>query len=255
MEYGPTSTKIQRGTGFTTIGDFSSTGLAVTGSISATGAVSTASNYTVSTSGNGYAWTNAGNFAAINATGGALYLHTGGSAYNVNATLDAAGNLGIGVTPTGGINASLQIKDGIKFPATQVPSTDPNTLDDYEEGFFTPTIIGATTAGVGTYSIQTGKYTKIGNLVTISFYTVHSAHTGTGNMQLAGLPFAAAAVYCPVTLRINNISMTAGNYPQGYVNSGATTVTLEQIPTGDGSVSAISMDTSCAIMMSCTYFV
>src|SRR5215510_10897342 len=39
----------------------------------------------------------------------------------------------------------------IAFPSTAVPSADPYTLDDYREGTFVPTIIGQTTAGVGTY--------------------------------------------------------------------------------------------------------
>ena len=50
---------------------------------------------------------------------------------------------------------------GITFPATQSASTDANTLDDYEEGDYTPTIIDGIT-GVS-YSTQTGRYTKVGN--------------------------------------------------------------------------------------------
>ena len=56
---------------------------------------------------------------------------------------------------------------GIKFPATQVSSTDDNTLDDYEEGAWTPTVLGQGTAG--TYETQTaaGFYQKIGRSVTV----------------------------------------------------------------------------------------
>jgi hypothetical protein len=68
-------------------------------------------------------------------------------------------------------------------------------LDDYEEGAWTPTIIGSTSAGVGTYAVggQQGVYTKVGNLVTVSCWLNWTAHTGTGDMQISGLPFGASA--------------------------------------------------------------
>jgi len=58
--------------------------------------------------------------------------------------------------------ASTGTGTGITFPATQSASTNANTLDDYEEGTWTPNV-----GGTSTYSYQLGKYTKIGNLVTI----------------------------------------------------------------------------------------
>jgi hypothetical protein len=50
----------------------------------------------------------------------------------------------------------------IIFPATQSASTDANTLDDYEEGTFTPTVSFQT--GSATYT-SSGTYTKVGRLV------------------------------------------------------------------------------------------
>ena len=84
---------------------------------------------------------------------------------------------------------------GISFPATQSASTDANTLDDYEEGTWTPTIYGGTTAGSYTYETarRGGKYTKVGNTVFIwgvcRIATIVTA--GTGTLALSGLPFAA----------------------------------------------------------------
>jgi hypothetical protein len=51
---------------------------------------------------------------------------------------------------------------GINFPATQSASANANTLDDYEEGTWTPSFGGITSAS---YSYQLGTYTKIGNMV------------------------------------------------------------------------------------------
>jgi hypothetical protein len=54
---------------------------------------------------------------------------------------------------------------GITFPATQVASSNANTLDDYEEGTWTPNQ-GSGLTVVGAFS-SSGSYTKIGNQVTI----------------------------------------------------------------------------------------
>jgi hypothetical protein len=79
--------------------------------------------------------------------------------------------------------------NGITFPATQVASADANTLDDYEEGTWTPAITGGSTAGTTTHVAQNGKYTKIGNMVVASGFVQISAMTGTGNLTVS-LPFA-----------------------------------------------------------------
>lgn len=83
---------------------------------------------------------------------------------------------------------------GITFPATQSASTDPNTLDDYEEGTWTPTQ-GAGLTVVGSFS-STGKYTKIGRLVTIEASLIGSTSIAcsAGGAITSGLPFAVANV-------------------------------------------------------------
>jgi hypothetical protein len=68
-----------------------------------------------------------------------------------------------------------------------------NALDDYEEGTWTPVIRGGTTTGTGTYGDQQGVYTKVGNIVTATFWITWTAHTGTGDFFIYGLPFAAAS--------------------------------------------------------------
>ena len=76
---------------------------------------------------------------------------------------------------------------GIAFPATQSASSDANTLDDYEEGTWTPNV-----GGSATYSVQSGTYTKVGRLVTIFWdMTVSSIGTGSGAI-IFGAPFTAS---------------------------------------------------------------
>jgi len=85
----------------------------------------------------------------------------------------------------------------IKFPAAQNASSDANTLDDYEEGTWTPVLRGAGTAGVYTLTVDTNgaTYTKVGRKVSVNCsinVTATPYSAGTGYAQITGLPFANA---------------------------------------------------------------
>ena len=82
---------------------------------------------------------------------------------------------------------------GITFPAdaTVNPSANANTLDDYEEGTWTPSFTSAGGGTAGTYTFRIGNYVKIGKLVTVQFY-IEIASVGTlaaGGVEITGLPF------------------------------------------------------------------
>ena len=103
-------------------------------------------------------------------------------------TIDATQVLSIGAGTTyvlqGGTSSS---GTGIAFPATQSASSDANTLDDYEEGTWTPSLGGNTT-----YNSQNGTYTKVGRQVTVRGQVNVNA-IGTGSTTLiSGLPFTAS---------------------------------------------------------------
>ena len=66
-------------------------------------------------------------------------------------------------------------------------NVDANTLDDYEEGSFSPTLVN----GNNGYRFQQGTYTKVGNLVTFTAYIETSATPPSGNLAFGGLPFAS----------------------------------------------------------------
>jgi hypothetical protein len=84
---------------------------------------------------------------------------------------------------------------GITFPATQSASTDANTLDDYEEGTWTPSLTFATGSTGMTYSIRSGTYVKVGNLVTVAGRILLTAKgSSTGYCQIEGLPFAGQVI-------------------------------------------------------------
>jgi hypothetical protein len=107
---------------------------------------------------------------------------------------------------------------GITFPATQNASSNANTLDDYEEGTFTPAF--SPSSGTWTSSSSQGFYTKIGNTVVLQMYlTITTVGSGSGFIDVAGLPFTTF-----------NPSVGAGNRAAiGVVREDATTGVISQI--------------------------
>lgn len=92
--------------------------------------------------------------------------------------------------------ATQTFNAGVKFPATQVPSSDPNTLDDYEEGTWTP-VFAFSTPGDSVITVGTalGRYTKTGRTVHILLVltiTTNAYTTASGNAVISGLPFVPA---------------------------------------------------------------
>jgi hypothetical protein len=114
---------------------------------------------------------------------------------------------------------------GIKFPATQVASADANTLDDYEEGTWTPSV-----GGTATYSQQGGTYTKIGRLVYVSFI-LQIATIGTGsNNTITGIPFTAQAGPRN-TIPLSYFSSTNGSLAFFTLYIGASTADMKCVAT------------------------
>lgn len=118
---------------------------------------------------------------------------TGTTTIGANKTIPQSNGTALTYSPT--LDISSATGGQIAFPATQNPSSDVNTLDDYEEGTFTPVIGGATSESGQAYSVQVGRYVKIGKLVHVSgFVQLSTAGTITGAVVLKGLPYALANV-------------------------------------------------------------
>jgi hypothetical protein len=110
-----------------------------------------------------------------------------------------------------------------------------NKLDDYEEGTFTPTVTGSTTAGSHTVTYAGGSYTKIGRKVTAIF--VYSAYngTGSGNMVLGGFPFSIDFSENSGTVFANSgVPFTSGRTNSCVVSSSTAFQVREMNPTGGG---------------------
>ena len=124
--------------------------------------------------------------ALFSESGGSVKFFTNGSASNPG-TYNQYG-LGIGgAVPSSGY--------GITFPASQSDSSNANTLDDYEEGTWTPTVTLNTGTGTN-YTINTATYTKTGRVVVVigSIIPTNGTFGSTnGYARMTGLPFTCAA--------------------------------------------------------------
>jgi len=86
----------------------------------------------------------------------------------------------------------------LAFPATAIASTDPNTLDDYQEGVWQPELwdSSASSSESQGYAVQVGFFTRIGNRV---FYNFNLQMSSLGSLTTAepaligGLPFTSSA--------------------------------------------------------------
>lgn len=119
----------------------------------------------------------------------------------VDATVSAAAG--------GTLSGSLVLSGGqIAFPATANPSADANTLDDYEEGTWTPALyFGGYAVGI-TYAAggQVGRYTKIGNRVFFDLHIALSANGSSSGQASVSLPIAAASGDTAVSIVADNMT-------------------------------------------------
>jgi hypothetical protein len=134
------------------------------------------------------------NLVNVSQITGVLPVVNGGTGVT---TSTGTGNTVLSAAPTLSGNVSLSTGNliistagkGIDFAATSGTGTS-ELLADYEEGTWTPILIGDATNPTVTYSLQRGVYTKIGRIVTVTVYMGWSAFSGgSGNVGFGGLPF------------------------------------------------------------------
>jgi hypothetical protein len=167
------------------------------------------------------------------------------SAQNVTVS---AGNLIIGTNGK-----------GIDFSATPGTGTS-ELLDDYEEGDWTPTLV-STGATFG-YSVQNGKYTKVGRQVFVTADIYMNAGAGgtlTNTLTIATLPFAADTASSTFT-SFNMGYMEGVLVPVGhigvnmYVANGGTSINLGSAISGSAAVwTAAVLINRCRLMFTGVY--
>jgi hypothetical protein len=112
--------------------------------------------------------------------GGSVTINEPTTASNFTHTLPAS-------TGTLVISGSTPSLNGIAFPATQSASADANTLDDYEEGTWSPAVSAGFTSPV--YGNRRGTYTKIGRQVNFAIELALTGGTRNGSLLNLSLPF------------------------------------------------------------------
>jgi len=142
------------------------------------------------------------------------------------------------------LNGIVRLPAGLAFPATQVPSSDPNTLDDYEEFDITITMSAATPPTGVAYAQQGGKGVKIGRAV---FFKGRCTLTNKGAggvgavyLVLGGAPNCANDSVGPTVNigQVDLITLTAG-YTQFNAGMSVNTanVNIGQSGSNVGSIS------------------
>jgi hypothetical protein len=173
-----------------------------------------------------------------------------GTIITQNSTPAFASTIGVGGATAAASGA------GITFPASQSASSDANTLDDYEQGTFTPTAVGGTTAGTTTYVGQVGHYTKIGRQVTVTIYLQYSAMTGTGPLQIGGLPFSTMGsdYQGSFPAMIGGLNWSAGTMIMGYVPTSQSYLLLYGMADDANYTNQTCVNEAVDYYITCTYF-
>jgi len=121
---------------------------------------------------------------------------------------------------------------GIAFPATQSASSDANTLDDYEEGTWTP--VPSPGSGSLTSYNSNRYYTKVGrNVFVTGQITIVTAGSAGGAFNISGFPFANPYGYQQTSI-CRECAATGQNYAF-YINSSASTGAIQTLAGGSGS--------------------
>jgi hypothetical protein len=160
----------------------------------------------------------------------------------------------------------LEIPDtGLKFPATATVSTDPNTLDFYQEGTWTPVLsFGGATTGIIYGAIRYGHYTRIGNRVFFTCYFVLSSRgSAAGVPGVTGLPFSVSSAanggINAVVLWTSGISVMNG-IVNAYTDTGTNGISFDARPTNSDAGAAFAVtnghfSNTAALMLSGSYTV
>ena len=147
---------------------------------------------------------------------------------------------------------------GITFPATQDASSNANTLDDYEEGTWTATLVSS--GGGSVILTSSAQYTKVGNLVFVAVESFSISTTGlsAGDLTITGLPF---------TCNINSPSLayfdiagavTASSGSVVAYAAASTTITLLKTESTSSSVAYLAksdLNSSISLRFNGTYTV
>jgi hypothetical protein len=147
-------------------------------------------------------------------------------------------NLFTGITSSGPIDISAAGAGQIKFPSVPNLSSDPNTLDFFETGTFTPIVaFGGASTGI-TYGTQQGAFLRLGNIVFYSLVCIlTNKGSGTGAMTIGGYPYPSSSDILQSSQGIAVTNYSSVNQPVALLGSGSSSVALYSY---SGSLTALT---------------
>lgn len=166
-------------------------------------------------------------------------------------TLDAFGNVTI---PNGNLVQGTAAK-GINFTAnTPAAGMTSQLLNWYEGGTWTPTFSFTTAGGVSvSYTAQVGKYTRVGRLVTVSFYVAGTItkNSAAGDLIVQGLPFANASNTSDIYSGVCSMSRGFTTVPTAFLQYGISSSVY--VSTGTATIDAAAVTSGNAYSVCGTY--
>ncbi|MFW9606592.1 MAG: hypothetical protein ACMV0I_08645, partial [Pseudomonas sp.] len=203
-------------------------------------------------------WMDKWNFGVAFSSGENLYMGDPSQGYNAAFQAINGSNVSFlnssGVQAINGSNASVLNSGGLHFSNT-VDNSAANTLSWYETGTYNPVLKGSTTAGTFTYSVQLGRYTRIGRMVYIDVnVTVTGASVAPAGNLWVSLPMTAiteSGKLSQAAAITNNLTITG----QAFVQASSGSINASVLAVNNGASTAVvsSSDTAFTLQFSLAY--
>lgn len=122
----------------------------------------------------------------------------------------------------------------------------------YEVGTFTPVLVGAGSAGSGTYTVQIGRYTRIAGRIFFDISIALTAHSGSGGMRINGMPFISNGSSSSYQFSVYHSNLTTSLPVSAIMGGNSSQIVLRTLASGSTPVD-VAMDSSCDLRISGCY--
>jgi hypothetical protein len=133
-------------------------------------------------------------------------------------------------------------------------------FDDYEEGTWTGALVAGTSGTITmNAAFQTGSYTKVGRLVTVTgLFYVDTVSSPVGVLTLTGLPYATpASNYSRTASAIfaNVLQATATSFIMGFLTNSSATIEISKLVAGASTAMAADVKADSVFLINMSYVV
>ena len=143
---------------------------------------------------------------------------------------------------------------GLVRPWAPPPARAGEVAASFDSGTFTPTIVGISSAGTASYTVQVGRYTRQGNRVALNATLTFTGGNGTGQPAVAGLPLALRNVAnddTPCAVLTSSFTFGTGQLTAA-IASNESQVRLWLVATG-ATLAVASYDAAATVYVQCNY--